>query len=188
MSMTSAHLLDVLQHLVDHQAEQCANVPLGQLDAQVHDMVIPTDDVQDTISEGVRVSFATYAYHRIVRPNRLALPDWLKVHRAGDVRIVCVVVSCDFTLPESWCWLPAALPARPLDQDPYVTQRIILATLNDGKGVLRLEKADDVSHGWLPGLGTGAWPKALHGAAVTYLSHRPSTSIIGDESRLPGPA
>ena len=182
--MPRHHLLDVLRLVVDQRSDAFANVPLGELGAEVHDLVIPTDDEQDSTSDGVRVSFATHTYHRIVRPNRLSLPDWLKVHRAGDVSIVCVVVSCDYTLPTSWCWRPATATAVPLDQDPYVTQRIILATLNDGTGILRLEKHDDVSHGWLPGLATGTWPKALHQAAVTYLSHRPSNSIIGDDSRL----
>lgn len=186
--MASQHLLDVLRVVVDQRAEHFADVPLGQLSAEVHDLVIPTDDVQDTTSEGVRVSFATYAYHRIVRQNRLALPEWLKVHRAGDVRVVCVVVSCDFTLPESWCWRPAMTPGRPPhDEDPPIPQRVVLATLNDGIGIVRLETAGQVGHGWLPGLATGVWPKTLHEAAVTYLSHRPSTTIIGDQSRFPGP-
>jgi hypothetical protein len=64
----------------------------------------------------------------------------------------------------------------------------MLATLNDGIGHLRVERPGEVSYGNLPGLATGMWPKALHEAAVTYLRHRPSNSIIGDDSRLPGSA
>lgn len=103
-AVAAQHLVDVLRLVIDRRVAELAHLPLGDLTPQVEDLVIPTDDAQDDTVPSLAVSFATYARHHIIRPNRLALPDWLQVHRAGDVTIVCALVTCDFVMPISWCW------------------------------------------------------------------------------------
>jgi hypothetical protein len=164
--------------------KRIADEPIRAYGPIIEDLIIPKATTQpDDATQGVRVDFGRLVSHQLLLMHRTALPDWLKVHRAGHEAVVGVYIAGDFGFPLSWCW-PDASPDTLSDIHPV---RLVMVTLTDGTAVARVERDTGPRiHVDLP-LSAGApWLAATHTASMSYLSHKPSNATMGDADRVGG--
>jgi hypothetical protein len=175
-------MASLLRSVVDGAAKRIADEPIRGYGPIVDDLIIPKATTQpNEATRGVRVNFGRLVSHQLLLLSRITLPDWLKVHRAGHEAVIGVYVAGDFGFPLSWCW-PDAPPDTLSDIHPV---RLVMVTLTDGTAVARVERdTGPWTHVDLP-LSAGApWLAAMHAASITYLSHKPSDSIMGEADRF----
>lgn len=168
----AADLVAILRGVVTERARQLARHGFGQLMPVIDDLVIPTA-LQQTGDDVVSVAFAVHARHNLLR-ERLALPEWLKAHRAGDHTVVAVLLACDYTLPPSWLW-----ETQPGADDNPVTARIVMLTLRDGSGLVVVHHDQTQNERTLPPAPAAAWVHALYQCCCEYLSHTQPTMVVG---------